>query len=138
LVFPSSAFFSTGASAPGAPAFPSGPAGPDCPSGPAGAGAAGAGGGGGFTTVSSFLLQPANVRVKAKSVTLDNKTIFFPIFSSPPFPSHICRELLVMSSFYYISLADFQAEFVSTKTKIAAKRVYWHEKTQNGLRSIIQ
>jgi hypothetical protein len=31
-------------------------------------------------------LQPAKVRVKAKSVTLDNKTIFFPILSSPPFP----------------------------------------------------
>jgi hypothetical protein len=86
LVFPSS-FFSIGASAPGAPAFPSGPAAPGCPSGPAGAGAAGAGGGGGgFTTVSSFLLQPAKVRVKAKSVTFNNKTIFFPILSSPPFP----------------------------------------------------
>jgi hypothetical protein len=88
LVFPSS-FFSIGASAPGAPAFPSGPAAPGCPSGPAGAGGAGAagagGGGGGFTTVSSFLLQPAEVRLKAKSVTLNNKTIFFPILSSPPF-----------------------------------------------------
>jgi hypothetical protein len=55
-----------------------------------GAGAAGAGaGGGGGGAGSSFLPHPAKLTVKAKSVTADNETIFFPILSSPPFPSHI-------------------------------------------------
>jgi hypothetical protein len=56
----------------------------------AGAAGAGAGGGGGGGAGSSFLLHPAKARVKAKSVIPDKKVIFFPILSSPPFPSHIC------------------------------------------------
>jgi hypothetical protein len=54
-----------------------------------GAGSAGAAGGGGGGAGSSFLPHPTNVKVKAKSVTADNKTNFFPILDSPPFPSHI-------------------------------------------------
>ena len=56
----------------------------------AGVAGAGAGGGGGGGAGSSFLLHPAKVRVKAKRVIPDKKMIFFPILSSPPFPSHIC------------------------------------------------
>jgi hypothetical protein len=112
LVFPSS-FFSIGLSgafsgiaAPVSAGFWSPPAGA---ADSAGAGAAGAGGGGGGAG-SSFLPQPAKVRVKAKSVTLDNKTIFFPIFSSPPFPSHISQKQLLLSSFYCTSRQYFQGE----------------------------
>ena len=87
LVFPSSFFsgaFSAPAGAAGSPAFISPPAGAAA----SGAGAGAAGGGGGGGAGSSFLPHPANVRVKAKRVVPDNIMIFFPILSSPPFPSH--------------------------------------------------
>jgi len=54
--------------------------------GAAGSAGAGAGGGGGGAG-SSFFPHPPKVRVKAKGVTPDNKTILFPILNSPPFPS---------------------------------------------------
>ena len=85
LVFASS-FFSAGLSGIGAASF----AGSLGAAGGAGsAGAAGAGGGGGGGAGSSFLPHPTNVTVKAKRITADNETNFFPILDSPPFPSHI-------------------------------------------------
>jgi hypothetical protein len=35
------------------------------------------------------LPHPANVSIKAKRVVPDNKTILFPILSSPPFPTRL-------------------------------------------------
>jgi hypothetical protein len=85
LVFASS-FFSAGLSGAGAASF----AGSLGAAGGAGsAGAAGAGGGGGGGAGSSFLPHPTNVTVKAKRITADNETNFFPILDSPPFPSHM-------------------------------------------------
>jgi len=92
LVFDSSFFSGIGAASfIGSAAFwsPAGAAG--SAGGVAGAaGSAGAGGGGGGAG-SSFLPQPANVRVKAKRVVADSKTNFFPILDSPPFLSHISK-----------------------------------------------
>jgi hypothetical protein len=89
LVLVPSSFFSIGAPPEGwsAGAFIS----PLGAAGSAGAGAAGAGaaGGGGGGAGSSFLPHPANVSIKAKRVVPDNKTILFPILSSPPFPTHL-------------------------------------------------
>jgi hypothetical protein len=85
LVFDSS-FFSAGGSGAGVASF----AGSLGVAGAAdSAGAAGAGGGGGGGAGSSFLPHPTNVTVKAKRITADNETNFFPIVDSPPFPSHI-------------------------------------------------
>jgi hypothetical protein len=64
--------------------------------GSAGAGAAGAGaGGGGGGAGSSFFPHPAKVSIKAKRVVPDNKTILFPILSSPPFPTHLWKTVLL-------------------------------------------
>jgi hypothetical protein len=75
------------------------------------------------TTVSSFLLQPANVRVKAKRVTADNDTSFFPILSSPPFPSRICGKLFWLGFFYRISLPDLQGDFQSEKATAPTEKI---------------
>ncbi|HXG52857.1 MAG TPA: hypothetical protein VNN77_15780 [candidate division Zixibacteria bacterium] len=81
LVFVPSSFFSIGAAGWSAGAFCS-PAGA---AGSAGAGAgAGAAGGGGGGAGSSFLPHPANVRVKAKSVTPDKIANLFILFTSFP------------------------------------------------------
>jgi len=87
LVLVPSSFFSIGAPPEGwsAGAFIS----PLGAAGSAGAAGAGAGGGGGGGAGSSFLPHPANVSIKAKRVVPDNKTILFPILSSPPFPTHL-------------------------------------------------
>jgi hypothetical protein len=71
-------------------------------------GAAGAGGGGGGAG-SSFLPHPTNVSVKAKSVTADNETNFFPIIDSPPFPSHSLKNLFLLSHWYRTTERDIQA-----------------------------
>src|SRR6266436_5598772 len=44
---------------------------------------------------SSFLPHPAKVSIKAKRVVPDNKTILFPILSSPPFPTHLWKTVLL-------------------------------------------
>jgi hypothetical protein len=91
LVLVPSSFFSIGAPpgwSAGAFISPLGAAG----SAGAGAGAAGAGGGGGGAG-SSFLPHPAKIRVKAKRLAPDNRTILFPILSSPPFPTHLENRL---------------------------------------------
>lgn len=59
----------------------------------AGAGSAAGGGGGGGGAGSSFLPHPAIARVKVKRDIPDNRKIFLPIISSPPFPSHIKKKL---------------------------------------------
>ena len=87
LVFASSFFSSAGFSGIGAASL----AGSLGVAAAGGAGSAGAAGGGGGGAGSSFLPHPTNVTVKAKSVTADNKTNFFPILDSPPFPSHILK-----------------------------------------------
>ena len=89
LVFDSS-FFSGSGAAPVAGCSAGAFISPLGAAGSAGAGAAdsaGAAGGGGGGAGSSFLPHPPKVRVKAKRVTPDNKTILFPILNSPPFPS---------------------------------------------------
>jgi hypothetical protein len=86
LVFASSFFSSAGFSGIGAASL-AGSLGVAAAGGAGSAGAAGGGGGGGAG--SSFLPHPTNVTVQAKSVTADNKTNFFPILDSPPFPSLI-------------------------------------------------
>jgi hypothetical protein len=92
LVFASS-FFSIPLSGAGAASF----AGSGGAAG-SGAGAAGAGGGGGGAG-SSFLPHPTNVKVKAKRVMAANETNFFPIFDSPPFPSHILYYTVLIKQF---------------------------------------
>jgi hypothetical protein len=93
LVFASS--FVSGAFSPpaGAPASPPGAGVAGAAGAGAGAGSAAGGGGGGGGAGSSFLPHPANARVKVKRDIPDNKTIFLPIISSPPFPSHICKNV---------------------------------------------
>jgi hypothetical protein len=104
LVF-SSIFFSSALSGAGAASFIGSAA------GAAGAGSAGAaGGGGGGGAGSSFLPQPANIRVKANRVIADNDTNFFPILDSPPFPSHIFTKRQLLINFYYISPGEIQGE----------------------------
>jgi hypothetical protein len=76
--------------------------------GGSGAGAAGAGGGGGGAG-SSFLPHPARVIVKAKRVTADNETIFFPILSSPPFLLHQWKTILICA-FYLITSPEIQGQ----------------------------
>jgi hypothetical protein len=115
LVFASS-FFSAAFSGAGAASFAGSAA------GAAGAGSAGAagGGGGGGGAGSSFLPQPANVRVKANRVIADNDTKFFPIFDSPPFPSHIFTTQFLLINFYCISPLEIQAEVLPKSRPYAA------------------
>src|SRR4029434_2009444 len=87
--------------------------------GAAGAGAAGAGaGGGGGGAGSSFLPHPTNVKVKAKRVTADNKTNFFPILDSPPFPSHFKR-IYPLRNLYRTCRLEIQARW---RVKLRRKR----------------
>jgi hypothetical protein len=114
LVFASSFFSSAGFSGIGAASL----AGSLGVAAAGGAGSAGAAGGGGGGAGSSFLPHPTNVTVKAKSVTADNKTNFFPILDSPPFPSHILKNLCLLRIWYRICWLVIQAAGVSNRAPI--------------------
>jgi hypothetical protein len=108
LVFASS--FVSGAFSPvaGAPASPPGVgvAGAGSTGAGAGAGSVAGGGGGGGGAGSSFLPHPAIARVKVKRDIPDIKTIFLPIISSPPFASHINKNVLSKQFLLHNSVPD--------------------------------
>ena len=91
--------------------------------GSAGAGAAGAGaGGGGGGAGSSFLPHPAKVSIKAKRVVPDNKTILFPILSSPPFPTHLWKTVL-LDHFLLHNCGSLARGFMENKSHRGAQRM---------------
>jgi hypothetical protein len=122
LVFASS-FFSgafsppAGASPPGAGVAGAGSAGAG-----AGAGSAAGGGGGGGGAGSSFLPHPANARVKVKRDIPDNKPIFLPIISSPPFPSHISKMFLTKQ--FLLHKSELDARLFNTSNHMRA--THWN------------
>src|SRR4029077_5712188 len=122
LVLVPSSFFSIGAPPEGWSAGPF--ISPLGAAGSAGAGAAGAGagGGGGGGACSSFLPHPANVSIKAKRVVPDNRMILFPILSSPPFPTHLWKTVL-LDHFLLHNCGSLARGFMKIRSHKGAQRM---------------